>query len=184
MREVSLAVSQHWRWHSMGPFALSVSANTVSTLQMVPTTLLSLNAKESLQNGLQPHYGATPLFSITSVIAALTLCWRSMQTGPPKTWFCTNEQYLRYSGYQTVSGSGAGDWSGRRRPRVARGTPAGSACARSCPPCRWPCWDPPGCLTARRTLHWISSCRDPARSTVWFCSLTPHIALVVLPEYI
>ena len=48
------------------PFTLSVSINAVKTL----TTFLSLNTMKSLQHGLQPHFGVTPLYSMREMSLA------------------------------------------------------------------------------------------------------------------
>ena len=51
---------------SYGLFIPNVSVNAVMTLAI----LFSLKTMESLENGLQPHSGATPLFSMRTELQA------------------------------------------------------------------------------------------------------------------
>ena len=55
-----------------GPFTPSISISTVTTL-MTLAILFSLKTMELLENGLQPHSGVTPLFSMRTESLALML---------------------------------------------------------------------------------------------------------------
>ena len=53
---------------------------------MMWTTLLSLSDSESLQNGLQPHSGANPLFSIREELLVSSQHWRCIEADAQCKW--------------------------------------------------------------------------------------------------
>ena len=72
-----------------GPFTPSVSVNAAMTLAI----LFSLKSVESLENRLQPHSGANPLFSMRTELQALSLgmYWCLVQMGPKLALNKTNQ---------------------------------------------------------------------------------------------
>ena len=63
-----IAVSYYFSW---GPFTLSVGINAAITLAI----MLWLKTMELVQNGLQPNFGANPLFSMGALSLASFQGW-------------------------------------------------------------------------------------------------------------
>ena len=69
------------------PFTPSICVNAATTA-MVLVILFSLKTIEALENELQPHFGVTPLFSMSTLLLVTSKSFRSIdsdarcKTGP------------------------------------------------------------------------------------------------------
>ena len=75
---------------SLGPVYTKRQSQYCDNSAMTLMILLSLKRMESLKNGLLPHSGATPLFSMTAVSLASLLGYHRVHSGSRCTWALTD----------------------------------------------------------------------------------------------